>query len=195
MDWTLLAIAPTTDKKTITAAYRARLAHVNPEEKPEEFKALRAAYEEALRLADETEAPAVRDESPVGRWLEAVQALYWNYAARIDPEQWRSLLADSVCTALDTRPAAEEALLRFFMENYFLPRPVWVLLEETFHFSERAEELYEAYPREFIDHVILSGPRAEPLLSCELFIPGISGEDCDAYRRLYIQATQTNPAE
>jgi len=195
MNWSILGISPTKDKKAITGAYRQKLRQTNPEDKPEEFKALRAAYEEALALADRDTPDTVRDESPVGRWLEAVQALYWNYAARIDPEQWRSLLADSVCTALDTRPAAEEALLRFFMENYFLPRPVWVLLEETFHFSERAEELYEAYPREFIDHVILSGPRAEPLLSCELFIPGISGEDCDAYRRLYIQATQTNPAE
>ena len=48
MNWNLLGIEPTKDKKIITTAYRAKLAHTNPEDKPEEFKALRSAYEEAL---------------------------------------------------------------------------------------------------------------------------------------------------
>ena len=74
MDWTILGIGPTDDKKAITAAYRAKLKVTNPEDKPEEFKALRAAYEEALRLADQP-APAV-DESPVGRWMAQVEAVY-----------------------------------------------------------------------------------------------------------------------
>jgi len=55
MSWNILGIEPTKDKQAITAAYRSQLKHVNPEDKPEEFKALRAAYEEALKLAEETE--------------------------------------------------------------------------------------------------------------------------------------------
>lgn len=47
MNWMILGIEPTKDKKAITAAYRAQLAHTNSEDKPEEFKALRATYEEA----------------------------------------------------------------------------------------------------------------------------------------------------
>ena len=38
MDWTILGIAPTDDKKAITAAYRAKLRTTNPEDKPEEFR-------------------------------------------------------------------------------------------------------------------------------------------------------------
>ena len=52
MDWFVLGIEPTKDKKTITEAYRRRLRETNPEDKPEEFKALRAAYEKALAFAD-----------------------------------------------------------------------------------------------------------------------------------------------
>ena len=37
MDWTILGIAPTDDKKAITAAYRAKLKTTNPEDKPQEF--------------------------------------------------------------------------------------------------------------------------------------------------------------
>jgi len=69
MNWMLLGIEPTQDKKAITAAYRAQLAHTNPEDKPEEFKKLRAAYEEALRLADGKGTEPVRDESPIGLWM------------------------------------------------------------------------------------------------------------------------------
>ena len=52
MDWTILGIGPTKDKKEITNAYRAKLRTTNPEDKPEEFKELRAAYEDALVRAE-----------------------------------------------------------------------------------------------------------------------------------------------
>lgn len=193
MDWFILGIEPTKDKCAITAAYRQKLRQTNPEERPEEFKQLRAAYEEALALADQAEAP--RDESPVGIWMEAVSALYGDYAARIDPARWQALMRDDVCIGLDTRPAAEEALLKFLMESYFLPQRVWVVLDETFGFSQRLEELYEAYPRDFIDQAVLNGIRLDPSLSYDLFDPGVNAADCDAYRRLYAQALRTDPAQ
>lgn len=195
MDWFVLGIEPTKDKKAITAAYRQKLRQTNPEDKPEEFKALRAAYEEALALADRNDMDAVRDESPVGIWMEAVSSLYRNYSARIDPEQWKELLQDQVCIALDTRPTAEEALLKFLMQNFYLPRSVWIVLDEAFHFSERVEELYESYPREFVDRVIINGLRFDTILAFDLFIPGLNGADCDAYRRLYYQANHTPVAQ
>ena len=51
MFWKILGIEPTKDKKKITRAYREKLVNTNPEEKPEEFKELRNAYEEALKYA------------------------------------------------------------------------------------------------------------------------------------------------
>lgn len=190
MDWTLLGLQPTKDKKAITAAYRARLTQVNPEDKPEEFKALRAAYEEALRLAAQTEETAARDESPVGLWMERVRALYSDYAARIRPENWKPLLADDVCTALDKRPQAEEALLRFFLEDYFVPQQVWQMLDSVFDWTGRRQELYEKYPREFVDYAVINGIRLPASLPYDLFTPGRNAADCDAYRRLYYRANQ-----
>ncbi len=190
MDWFVLGIEPTKDKKAITAAYRQKLRQTNPEDKPEEFKALRAAFEEAIALADQEDAEPVRDESPVGLWMEAVAKLYEDYASRINPDCWKQLMGSDICIGLDTRPAAEEALLKFLMERYHLPKNVWKVLDETFEFTMRAEELYESWPRDFIDHAVLAGIRLEPALDYELFVPGISGSDCDAYRRFYHQANQ-----
>lgn len=101
MNWYILGIEPTKDKQAITAAYRAQLKHVNPEDKPEEFKALRVAYEEALKLAEETE---TTDIHPVAQWMNQVADLYHDFARRIQPEHWQELLNNPICTALDTRP-------------------------------------------------------------------------------------------
>ncbi len=187
MNWRLLGIEPTQDKKAITEAYRARLSQTNPEDKPEEFKALRAAYEEALQLADQPDTPAVRDESPVGLWLEEVRLLYDDFARRIRPENWEELLSSDVCLALDTRPLAEEALLKFLMQDFYIPQSVWQVLDRTFSWLERCEELYEAYPRDFVDYAVLNGIRYPGTLPYELFSPGTNAADCDEYRRLYYQ--------
>ncbi len=193
MNWTLLGIEATKDKAAITAAYRARVVAVNPEDKPEEFKALRAAYEEALALAAQEEAP--RDESPLGRWKEALRALYDDFARRIDPVCWRALLQEDVCQALDSRPQAEEALLRFLMEDFYLPRCVWQVLDEAFHWSARAGELCEHYPRDFVEYAVLDGIRMSESLPFALFTPGRSGAACDQYRRLYYQGNNQSGEE
>lgn len=194
MDWFVLGIEPTKDKKAITAAYRQKLRRTNPEDQPEEFKALRAAYEEALALADQEETPQIQDGSPVGRWMEKVKAVYNDFPARIAEENWRRLVNEDVCQALDTRPQAEEGLLRFLMENYFLPREVWMVLDEAFHFTQRVTELSEVFPREFLEHIILNGIRLEDDPPYDLFEPGVNSRDCDAYCKLYYQARRGDPS-
>lgn len=195
MNWKLLGIEPTKDKKTITAAYRAQLAHTNPEDKPEAFKELRSAYEEALALAEQESAALARDESPVGLWMERIRELYADFARRIQPECWEELLSDDVCMALDTRPLAEEALLNFLMQDFYIPQGVWQTLDRAFSWLERREELRESYRSDFIDYAVLNGIRYPANLPYELFVPGINGNDCDEYRRLYYRTGQSTPTE
>lgn len=194
MNWTILGIAPTKDKKEITRAYRTKLVKVNPEDRPEEFKELRAVYEEALRLAEQEEQPA-QEKTPVEQWRDRAAQLYADFQRRIRPEAWKELLSDEICIALDTRPLAEEALLQFFMEKYFLPQKVWLVIGEEFRFTERQQELYEKYPRDFVDYVLLDGMRYEDDLPYELFTPGTDGEACDVYRRQFRKVYRMNFSE
>ena len=49
--WRELAISPSTDEREIRRAYARRLKIVHPEDDPEGFQALRAAFEQALNHA------------------------------------------------------------------------------------------------------------------------------------------------
>ncbi|MBQ2699371.1 MAG: tetratricopeptide repeat protein [Firmicutes bacterium] len=197
LDWSILGIDATRDKKAITAAYRSRLLQVNPEDKPEEFKQLRAAYEEALRLADAADEPAPAadtPDTPLSRWQAELRALYADFPRRLQPQAWAELLNADVCIALDSRPQAEEALLRFLMDDFYIPQAVWQLLDATFDWQERREELYERYPKDFIDFAVMNGINMPPVLAFELFTPGLDGAAADKYRHLYHQACH-QPAE
>ncbi len=64
--WTLLGIAPTSDKKTIRSAYAAQSRLHHPEEEPEYFVELNQAYRQALSLARTAEADG-SGENRIGR--------------------------------------------------------------------------------------------------------------------------------
>ena len=191
MDWKVLGIEETKDKALITAAYREKLKTVNPEDKPEEFMALRENYEEALRLADLEEKPEEEDLSPLGLWKKELKTIYDDFERRINVDEWKKLLSEDVCVALDTRADCENAMLSYFMEYYYLPQEVWIYLDEEFSLIERVEELYERYPKDFIDYVIINGVRFGERLPYKLFYPGKNGADCDSYIKLFNKVSRT----
>ena len=194
MNWALLGIAATTDKDAITRAYRERLTQANPEERPEAFKELRAAYEEALRLADEAAAPET-EKTPIDRWISQVEAAYDDLSQRIDPAIWEDLMHADVVCALDTRPEAEAALLRCLMDRYFLPQAIWKLLDGHFAWTERADELRETFDPDFITYAVIGGVASSERLPLKLFTPGRDGASADRYIRLYNKVTNSTREE
>lgn len=53
--WKILGIEPTSDKKTIKRVYAKLLKQYHPEENPEEFKKIQAAYQQCLHSDQEIE--------------------------------------------------------------------------------------------------------------------------------------------
>lgn len=53
--WEILGIEPTKDKKEIKKAYARLLKQYHPEENPEEFKQIQAAYQQCLHSDQEIE--------------------------------------------------------------------------------------------------------------------------------------------
>ncbi len=185
MFWKILKIEPTTDRKAIRDAYRTLLSDTNPEDKPEEFKQLREAYEQAMAYAEEHQEN--REKTPVELWQDELSALYDDFQRRIRLSEWQKLLNEKVCLSIDTRMECEEALLKFLMDTYLLPHEVWVYLDSQFSWKDRVEELYEKYPRDFIDYVIINGINFDDALPLDMFKPGVDGEACQKYINLYFQ--------
>ena len=185
MFWKILKIEPTTDKKKIKAAYRDLLSDVNPEDKPEEFKALRQAYEDALAWADGHAQDTAR--TPMELWQEELAAVYDDFSRRNELTEWQKLLNEDICLSLDGRMACEDALLQFLMDHYFLSHEIWVYLDSQFSWLERKEELYDSYPQDFIDYIVVNGIHFNDTLPMKMFIPGKDGDACSTYLEKYFQ--------
>lgn len=60
--WEVLGIEPTKDKKEIKKAYARLLKQYHPEENPEEFKQIQAAYQQCLHPDQEIESVSYKQE-------------------------------------------------------------------------------------------------------------------------------------
>lgn len=180
--WNVLGIEKTKDKDIIINAYREKLEYVNPEEDSEGFMKLRAAYEEALKYADEVEE---EDNSPIGIWIKKIGEIYSTYSKKIDVEVWSEILEDEVCFSLDSKTEARDALLRFLMEHDILPQKVWQLIDETFDISESREELYEIFPKNYIDYGVIYGIEAPDVIDFQCFDIDDS-KDYETYINLFL---------
>lgn len=94
--WDILGIETTRDEKKITEAYREKLSVTNPEDKPEEFKQLRSAYEEALAYARKPEG-AQGEDRQIDEWLKQLADIYNDFAKRKNVENWEELFSQGIC--------------------------------------------------------------------------------------------------
>ena len=161
--WDVLKTEPTRDTEALKKAYRRQLVTVHPEDDPEGFQALRAAYEEALRLAeqpeetesngDETAAEAFDESTPEGRIRKTMHELYASFFRRVQVSEWEALLEDPFFTSIDTSEEALYLILDFLMEHYMLPHQVFRLLYDRLNLNDQREELIEHYPFRFLDYI------------------------------------------
>ncbi len=159
----VLGIAQTKDERAIKNAYREKLAVTNPEDNPEGFKRLRAAYEEACRYAKQTDEDAEeeQDVTPAGQWLQRVAAVYSKIDSRCDVKQWKALFDEDIFLSLEEEENCRLLLIRFLMDHYKLPTDVWKLLDEKLHIVEDAPRLKESFPADFLSYIANKCERGE----------------------------------
>lgn len=179
----ILGIEMTKNERDIKNAYREKLTVTNPEDNPEGFKRLREAYEEACRLAkqsDEKQEEA-RDESVSGLWMERVAAVYQNIHSRQDIKAWEELFSDDCFLSLEEEENCRFKLLRFLMDHFRLPGEVWKLLDKKLEITTGAAALREKFPADFIHYILNKCERGEDVDFCRF-----EGED-EAPYDLFLQ--------
>lgn len=164
--WSILGIKQTNDLSEIKRAYRSRLQTVNPEDDAEGFMALRAAYEQANKLAMSSCATETKEDA--SDLQNRIASLYMDFSSRISEEAWRKLLDTDDFVSLDTSMDAFTELMRYLMEHYYMPQRIWKLLVEQFDIRERRKELSEQFPADFLDYMI-NNSVYEDVLSYDCF--------------------------
>lgn len=160
----VLGIAATKDARSIKNAYREKLTVTNPEDDPEGFKRLRAAYEEACRLAKQPDGETegnVKDETPSGIWVEKAAEIYRNICRRRDLGQWKKLFSEDCFLSLEEEENCRFKLLRFMMEHFRLPEDVWKLLDKKLCITSDAKTLRERFPADFVRYILNKCQRGE----------------------------------
>ena len=173
--WEILGVAETADLESIKNAYRNKLLVTNPEDDPEGFKKLRAAYEEAVKKAKEKVAKEASDEDDDavdeaeeelteerflnpengGDFRRCVERIYKSFYRRIDEAEWKRLINTEFAQSLDTSEEALNIILSFFMGNIFLPQHIFKVLVSGFSIDKRRAELEQRFPRDYIEYFIM----------------------------------------
>ena len=190
--WNILEIDKTTDVDVITAAYRQKLVRVHPEEDPKGFMELRAAYEEALNIAksgDVKELKKTFGDDPIGQFMQKADEIYSDFSKRKDIENWKELLEDETAQMLDTKVILRDELLVYFMEHFFLPKELPMLICEHFNIAEDAAELENTFPREYLAE-FTSGEEGNGEIVPFEYIEFGEGEDADEFFRTYVEARE-----
>lgn len=152
--WLVLETEATKDEEAIKMAYRQKLVRTNPEDDPEGFKRLREAFDQALRLAAESDRAAEEVwEGPVGDWLSEIREVYARLPLRTDELLWRELLNRDVCVNLETMLDAREALLQFLTDHFRLPGNIWKIVDEKLSLQEDMEDLRRRFPEDFLAYI------------------------------------------
>jgi len=153
-NWDILNIAPTDSREAIKRAYMAQVPKYNPEDDPEGFIRLRTAYEQILKELENPNKSIEEEMTPIGLFLQRLEKLYNDFDRRRNVDEWKELLKDEACMRLDMEDETSVQILGFLMNHYYLPRAVWVLLDD--HFGWHNRSMPQDFPANFIDFVISS---------------------------------------
>lgn len=193
-EFAILGIEKTRDENAVRDAYRAKLATTNPEDKPEEFKQLRNAYEQAMVYVKNGEEEAEEDSviytqgltnNSVIDWMCRVIDLTGNPKMRSNVEEWKKLLAEPACNDFDTSTEAGLALFHYLMDHYYMNSAIYRLIDEKFEIIGNEKEWREQLPGGFVDYLIskVKDVDNETDYAVEWF-EGENGADYDEFIRL-----------
>ena len=151
--WEFLKIEPTKEEREIKRAYSKLLPKYHPEKDHDGFMRLRQAYEEAVAYANAKEEENTVEKTPVDIWIDRVDEVYQSYKRRIDVEEWKRLLEEDVCMAIDSSVECNERLLIYLSDHIMVPHEVLEVLENFFHWEAKKDQLCELFPQNYIEYL------------------------------------------
>jgi len=197
--WELLGIAPTTSTLAIKKAYTTLLRSCNPEDKPQEFKELRKAYQAALKESRKVDSKDLdlqnysadnkqgevqsNSESSASQasikeielLVQAMTDLYSDISRRSSLEAWGTLLNEPIFWDIDLSLSVKLATIEFFVNNPCLNANVLYLADQKLNFGDEHANLMRSEHRSLAEQFTVILNTAHLRFDHAIF----SGVSCD----------------
>lgn len=183
--WATLGIDRTQDPEAIERAYEHQLRFVDPDADPDAYRALRNAYEDAMRQAgaapqdedfgaEEDDAPSGEVEMPppptqeaeinAGQVMTELETVFSNPGWRDDIRRWRAQLEGE-----KAHKAGVTEVLRFRVFEFLsrqadrdtsvLPADIMDYLDERLGWNANRRQLEKAFPHSRVDALLGEAPK------------------------------------
>ncbi|WP_334077791.1 tetratricopeptide repeat protein [Paenibacillus sanfengchensis] len=87
-------------------------------------------------------------------FFQKMKELYYDFARRIDPQEWNALMADDFLWKVEYHEERLNALILFLEKHQNLPHEVWQILDKCFRLVEDKEYLFEIYDEPTVKFII-----------------------------------------
>lgn len=86
--------------------------------------------------------------------LVQMDTLYSDFSERIKIENWAKLLNQDVLWNIENKTRLEPRVLYFLSTHYYLPKEIYLLLDDSFNFRSNVRELSHNYGEKFTTYVM-----------------------------------------
>lgn len=87
------------------------------------------------------------------KFMLEVEALYNNFFARIDIDNWKALLNNDVMWNIENRENITKLMFDFLAAHHYLPQEIWILLDSDFNWNDSENFKYGHNNEEFLKYV------------------------------------------
>jgi len=90
----------------------------------------------------------------MNNFINNIEALYNDFARRIDVANWEALLGEELNMNLIAVDEVSEQMLEFLMTQHIFPIEVWLFFDQLFDWTANQAELNANYPPSFIGFIV-----------------------------------------
>lgn len=97
----------------------------------------------------------IQKDQLIDKFLSKASILYNSFFDRIVLKNWIDLFNSDIMWELYLKQAISWELWNYLSEHYYIPRDVWIFLNDIFSWVENGNYLYNGYPQMFMNYVNL----------------------------------------
>ena len=102
-------------------------------------------------IFDEYINEVVKIEQLINDFFNRVEKLYTNFNQRVEIKNWEEVLNTDLMWILNYKERVSKMMINFLVEHHHIPKDIWNLLNDNFHWDEREDYLITPYANSLVN--------------------------------------------